>query len=261
MNDGKPAHQPESSQYLELQSPEGLDYRLEIAGIGARSYAFVVDWHIRILLVMTWILSLGVSFYSFQEFRTLFQTKPLPLPWLLILISGVLIFFLYHVVLEIALAGRTPGKRMAGVRLVTSDGRSPGIGAILLRNVFRLIDCLPGFYLVGLLSVALTRHRVRIGDLASGLVLVYDKSVTRENLQRLTGLAMHSRLKPEDQALLLDLLDRWRELSTETRIRLAEQFFKRIGSPNAPLAAGKARDQALREALQEFIAQSNEALG
>ena len=39
--------------------------------------------------------------------------------------------------------GRTPGKRIAGVRLVTREGDIPGVGALLLRNVFRLLDSLP----------------------------------------------------------------------------------------------------------------------
>ena len=69
-------------------------------------------------------------------------------------------YFLYHFALEIAMHGRTPGKRMAGIHIVTREGGSPGAGALLTRNVFRLVDSLPLLYGVGLVSNAGTSdHR------------------------------------------------------------------------------------------------------
>ena len=62
------------------------------------------------------------------------------------------IYFLYHLVLEMAMHGRTPGKRMAGMHIVARDGSSPSIGALLTRNVFRLVDCFPLVYGVGLVA-------------------------------------------------------------------------------------------------------------
>ena len=174
-------------------------------------------------------------------------------PVLIVLVPAALIYFLYHPVLEIVMAGRTPGKRMAGVRLVTLQGSTPSVGALLLRNVFRLVDSLPGLYFLGLAAVALTRNCVRIGDLASGLVLVYDTTVKPKALQQITDLAMHSGLKPEDQELLLDLLTRWQELSIDTRVRLGEQFFNRIGKPIENLKSLKHPDRALKSALDNLL--------
>ncbi len=84
------------------------------------------------------------------------------------------IYFLYHVVLEIVMHGRTPGKRMAGVRLVTRNGSAPTVAAYLVRNVFRLVDSFPLFYGVGLVASMITRDDVRVGDLAAGTLLVYE---------------------------------------------------------------------------------------
>ena len=50
------------------------------------------------------------------------------------------IYFLYHLVLEPLMAGRTPGKRMTGLRVLTPEGLVPTIGALITRNVFRIID-------------------------------------------------------------------------------------------------------------------------
>ncbi|ESS70672.1 hypothetical protein MGMO_120c00590 [Methyloglobulus morosus KoM1] len=253
MNNANPSQVSTKEDFLLVQSLEGMDYRMEIAGMGARSHAFIIDWHIRLLLAITWILAVGFALYSKEEIRTLFKHEHLTTPQMVLLIPAGMIYFFYHIVLELVMVGRTPGKGMAGVRLVTLQGRSPTIGAILLRNVFRLVDSLPGLYFIGLLSVALTRNQVRIGDLASGLLLVYDNTVKPKTFRQITNLAIHSNLNPEDQELLLDLLNRWRELSKETRSRLAQQFLCRIGKPFEIQGPTKKTDQALKAALENLL--------
>ena len=62
---------------------------------------------------------------------------------MLIFLPTSLIYLLYHPLVELAMRGRTPGKRMAGVRIVNRQGGTPSSLAILIRNGFRLIDCLP----------------------------------------------------------------------------------------------------------------------
>ena len=254
MNDDKPEKNSAAFGYLQIQSPEALDYQLEIAGMGARSHAFIIDWHIRLLLALTWLLVAGLGFYTWDEMRLIFSHEHSSTTAFILLIPAGLIYFFYHPVLEMIMAGRTPGKRMAGVRLVTLQGYTPGIGAILLRNVFRLVDSLPGFYFLGLLSVALTHNQVRIGDLAAGLVLVYDNTVKPKTLQQITDLALHTQLSIDDQTLLLDLLNRWHELSVDMRIRFAQQFFTRIGKSVPDLNKKNKQDQALKRALESLLA-------
>src|SRR5690606_18924459 len=94
--------------------------------------------------------------------------------FVVVALPATAIYLLYHPVLEVAMRGRTPGKRIAGVRVVRRDGGVPGVGALLVRNVFRLVDSLPFLYCVGLTAAVLTEHSVRIGDMAAGTLLVYD---------------------------------------------------------------------------------------
>lgn len=221
----------QTTERLQLQSAEAIGLDMEIAGLGARSHAFVIDWHIRLLLAITWIFSCGVFLFTFQGLTSsAWEDAPTILLYIWLLPAAIVYFF-YHPVLEIAMSGRTPGKRMTGVKLVTFKGLTPDAGAILIRNVFRLLDSLPAFYVLGIATVAFTRHQVRIGDLAAKLVLVYDNEVSRKELQQLSHLVLNSRLNPGDQALLLDLLKRWKQLKLDDRIRLGEQFLVRIGEP------------------------------
>jgi len=80
----------------------------------------------------------------------------------------------YYVVLE-ALTGRTLGKMIMGLEVVRLDGEPYGLTACLIRNVLRIIDGLPVLYLVGLISVAVTSKKQRLGDLAAGTLVVEAK--------------------------------------------------------------------------------------
>ncbi|HEY5648542.1 MAG TPA: RDD family protein [Nitrospiria bacterium] len=76
----------------------------------------------------------------------------------------------YHSVLE-AGGRNTPGKRLAGIRVVGTDGKPCGIGRAFLRNIFRLLD---GIYLYGiaLVSISATDRWQRIGDLVGRTIVV-----------------------------------------------------------------------------------------
>ncbi len=201
---------------------------MEIAGIGARSHAFIIDWHFRLLVAVSWILVCGIALFSFQGMRFAWDQASTGMLYLWLAPAGVIYFF-YHPVLEIMMSGQTPGKRMAGVRIVTINGLTPPASALLIRNVFRMLDSLPAFYFVGLSAVAFTRHQVRIGDMAAGLMLVYSNEIDKKQLQRASQLALKSNLDPADQSLLLDLLNRWPQMQTEDQIRLGMKFLNKIG--------------------------------
>ena len=135
-----------------------------IAGPGSRSYAFLIDWHIRLLAALAWILAgLLVHRPDWNLRSTGFWVVFGP---------ALAIYLLYHPVVELAMHGQTPGKRYAGVRVVGRDGRDPGVRAILVRNALRLIDGLPFGYAVGLVVSVVTTDRVRLGDLVAGTRLV-----------------------------------------------------------------------------------------
>jgi uncharacterized RDD family membrane protein YckC len=77
----------------------------------------------------------------------------------------------YFALLE-GLFGDTIGKAVVGIRVTDLNGRPAGWRAVLIRNVLRLIDYLPGFYLVGALVARFSPRRQRIGDHLAGTLVV-----------------------------------------------------------------------------------------
>lgn len=212
---------------LSVAGLTGVDMRLKVAGPGTRSYAFVIDWHIRLLAALSWLLAGLLLRDAFPHGAGAALVSPAFV--FAVAVPAALIYLLYHPVLEVAMHGRTPGKRKAGARIVTREGSIPGTGALLTRNVFRLIDSLPVFYVVGLMCCLLTAQRVRIGDLAAGTVLVVDEEPATRSLSRLGALLADSRLDAETLALVRDLLDRWPELAAERRVTLARVVLAKLG--------------------------------
>ena len=210
---------------ITLQSVTGVDVELRIAGPGSRSYAFVIDWHIRIILAIAWLL---VARFIASGSFALFGARPVTgWSYLAIVLPAAAIYFLYHPILEIAMHGRTPGKRMAGVRIVSRSGDIPGAGALLIRNVFRLIDSLPFLYLVGLTSTMFTAHQVRIGDLAAGTLLVHDETDADKSFAGVHAAAASKGLSPQSADLINELLERWNQLDA-SRNDIARQLLARV---------------------------------
>ncbi len=92
------------------------------------------------------------------------------LPALLVISTTMAVGFLYYWLGE-AWFGRTLGKALAGIRVVSKDGSRCGIRKSLIRNLLRVIDGI-GVYLVGFLVAILSHSRQRLGDHAAGTVVV-----------------------------------------------------------------------------------------
>jgi len=232
---------------LRIDSPTGVEVALPVAGAGGRAFAFLVDWHIRVALALAWY-GAGALLHSYATRGAPTLAAPFDpgVGWFLAVIAPTaLLYFAYHPLLEVLLRGRTPGKRYAGLRIVMRDGRTPGTGALLVRNVFRLVDSFPGLYCVGLVATLLTRQAVRIGDLAAGTVLVYERAAGSRALPWAAAALTPPRFAGVELAAELDA--RWSELAPETRTGLARELLHRLGAQPSELAA--ADEAALRRQL------------
>ncbi|HWZ64944.1 MAG TPA: RDD family protein [Steroidobacteraceae bacterium] len=238
----------EVAQQLSIDSATGIDVSLPLAGAGARSYGFVVDWHIRVVLALAWY-GAGTLLYNYLRDGRLSVTPPLGTSTRFfgaVLVPAMVLYFLYHPVVELLMRGSTPGKRLAGVRVVRRDGGAPGAGALLVRNVFRIIDSLPVAYGLGLTLVALTREHVRCGDMAAGTLLVYEMP---SHGFALTPASTAGVLDIAIAELVAELLARWPGLEMGARDILARALLRRCGQSDEQLTP--LDDAALRQALIE----------
>ena len=108
---------------------------------------------------------------------------------------------------------------------------------VLVRNLLRLIDILPGFYVVGAISILATRRAQRLGDLAAGTMVVVDAPLDRpQPLVLGEGMAMEGArrgidvagVSPEEYGLVRSFLLRRHALEPTARARLAADLAGRL---------------------------------
>ena len=176
-----------ADEELIVRGLTGVDMALRIAGPGTRSFAFLIDWQIRLLAALALVLLAVLLRLLPNALRPLTHGLAIAA-----FVLAPLIYFLYHPVLEVLMRGRTPGKRRAGARIVTVEGATPTVGSLLMRNLFRLIDSMPGFYMVGLGCCLFTAQRVR---LARALLAKLDPGYDSQSDAALSEDGLRARLE------------------------------------------------------------------
>jgi len=159
-----------------IDTPENVTFGYPLAGPGSRLIAAAVD----LLLVV-----LGTVFLQYAALFIVALLSPEDL-WSdldrLSLDGGLLIalyvllnfalFWAYFIGFELRWNGQTPGKRLAGLRVVRLDGTPACVLEIVVRNLVRLVDLLPFFYALGAVVVLSNRHSRRLGDFAAGTLVI-----------------------------------------------------------------------------------------
>src|SRR6266567_2777243 len=166
----------------------------------------------------------------------------LELAGLVLILTVFLLFWGYFLLFEALNNGRTPGKRLMGIRVVMDTGHPLTFTAAAVRNLVRVVDMQPLFsYQVGLAFVLFHAQNKRLGDIVAGTVVVRDRP---ENLQLATPPAGSTRepealeagppeLADEEFRLLDQLLERLQGLEGAVRHRLTAELVARF-APRFP---------------------------
>jgi uncharacterized RDD family membrane protein YckC len=134
---------------------------LNYQGIGPRIAAQIVD--AIVFIVLFFILGFAMSgSLTFQ------YSGPDAYPFL----GGYfLIFLLYYTLLE-GYMGQTVGKKLLKIKVVQEDGKPCGFGPAFVRTILRIIDALPFLYIIGMVLIARSEKKQRLGDRLAKTVVV-----------------------------------------------------------------------------------------
>ena len=146
---------------IEVVTPENIAFHYRVAGPFRRLPALIVD--VAICVFLLWILGLvatllSIAFGSAAEAVTI--------------IGFFFLFWFYGGLFETFMDGQTLGKRMLGIRVVSTNGQPINGHQAIVRNILRIVDVLVG---AGLVSMAMTRRFQRLGDLACHTMVVVEE--------------------------------------------------------------------------------------
>lgn len=166
----------------DFRPPEGVPLNFEVAGLGMRTAAQLIDILITLMFIAAVMILLGLSDLA---------------SWTAISTIGALLFFFirapYYVLTELLWNGQTLGKRICRLRVVSSDGRSLAPYSITVRNLMKEMEVfVPGtaifmaqaldpleviillIWIGVLLAVPLlNRKRQRLGDMIANTYVIY----------------------------------------------------------------------------------------
>lgn len=163
--------------YQYIDTPENVVFGYEVAGIGSRFLAALLD-------------SVLIAFLLFVSYLTaallLGAMGPDAIESAALAVFGLIGFAIlwgYYILFEILWNGQSPGKRWQGLRVLRMDGTPVTATDAAIRNLIRFIDFLPFAYGVGVISMFINDQSRRLGDLAAGTLVVREKStVTLDSL-------------------------------------------------------------------------------
>lgn len=159
------------SDQLNIDTPELVSIEMPLAGIGSRFIAVLVD-------TILWAAALVLMILVFAFFLPAIAAfNKLSYQWTVAVVIFLVFLFNwgYFTLFEAFWNGRTPGKKVAKIRVIQRSGRPIGLFESMARNFVRYIDYLPGFYAVGVVTMFLTKQHQRLGDLAAGTLVVQDR--------------------------------------------------------------------------------------
>ncbi|MDQ3770048.1 MAG: RDD family protein [Actinomycetota bacterium] len=200
-----------------IATPEGVELELTLAGLGSRAIAGGIDLAIKVLLIGLLALAL-------------LATGVLGVTLLVPVIAIVMVG--YDVAFETLAQGRTPGKRMAGLRVVREGGGAVDLTSSAIRNVLRLVDGLPLSYAPTIVSIAVSARNQRPGDLVAGTLVIRERlaATSVERGDPAPGPAWEkvgwdvSAVDGDQMAMVRAFLARRDGLRPDARDRLAEQL-------------------------------------
>ena len=154
-----PLPRPAVDLSLDIQTAQNVPLALEPASAGERILATLADG----VVMVAWVVLVGVVGFGWIGIEGT--------PALSILLFALPIT-LYHLLFEVFLEGRTPGKMLLRTQVARLDGAQPTLSQYLLRWLLRFVDVSATSGIGALLAVVLTKRSQRLGDLAAGTTVV-----------------------------------------------------------------------------------------
>ncbi|MDP1794538.1 MAG: RDD family protein [Acidimicrobiales bacterium] len=229
---------------ISTQTPEGVTIDMTLAGLGSRFAAAIVDG----LLHVTVVLAIGTLIALSQNNAVAAVGTIAIFVWL----------FGYDVAFELRASGRTIGKRVTGLRVVKVDGRPVDFRASVVRNLLRLVDLMPLMYLVGVVTIFVSKRNQRLGDLAAGTVVMREVKGQAKSVQFRADDYYDddletwdvSRVSASDVAAVRQFLERRVGLEASARDRLARDLARRL----FPMVVGPPAKIAPEKFLERLLA-------
>jgi uncharacterized RDD family membrane protein YckC len=235
---------------VDVRTGESVAIRYELAGLGSRFLALVVDMLAQFAIAIALLLLFAFASPALSRLGPLASKNAYGWFLAFVILVFFLIFFGWFIIFEAWWSGRTPGKRALGLRVVRDGGFPIDVGASMIRNLVRIAEVVLGFYAVSAVSALISKENKRLGDFAAGTLVVRDRADAAPDLDAYLARPTRSDigLSAEDRLLAERFLARRATLEQGARMRLAMRIADRI-RPTLTASYAHLDDETLLEFL------------
>jgi len=233
---------PEAPAFHEtVETPEQVRLHMELAGLGTRSIAYILDTLLRYGVLLAILVAVVLVFDVFQVrwegASDRFGTH------LILIVLTLLYFFMewgYFAMFEWLWTGQTPGKRAARIRVLKDGGGPISFLDAALRNLVRIVDSSGPMAAIGMMFIFFNKKNKRPGDLLARTVVVREHPKTLRQLLAVSDLPpriaddpfadliQRISLTSDQHDLIARYLRRRDQLDGATRARLCRQIVDAI---------------------------------
>src|SRR5690554_7293137 len=123
-------------QPFQVKTPEYVSLQFQLANLGSRATASIIDY--AIIIIAQILVFLGLAFLAGFTSEFYFFSSG----WIIAIVFIILFVFNfgYFIILEYFWGGRTIGKRIIGIRVIQENGHNITLLSSIIRNFLRLID-------------------------------------------------------------------------------------------------------------------------
>jgi len=197
---------------LQIITTQNVKLYFTTASVGERMLAYGAD----LLIKIAYIVVAYILFFQILNVKDLSAQNNILYTAIMCLLSLPVLF--YTLVSETFMEGQTLGKKLVKIKVVKIDGYQAGFFDFLIRWMFCLVDINMGFA-PGLVTMMITKHTQRLGDIAAGTSVISEKS--KYNISH---------------TILLDVDENYMPYFAQNRVMLFSDNDMRIIKENAEVA-------------------------
>jgi len=149
-------------QTITITTAQNIDIDYEIAGIGERIVARIIDFVLFVLVLIAGLIIGSISGKTIGSSLTV----------LVLVIIYATLYIFYDLLCETLMNGQSVGKRIMKIKVISLNGARPSFSQYLLRWLFRIVDFTLTSGICGLICVAVSAKQQRVGDIVAGTTLI-----------------------------------------------------------------------------------------
>ncbi|MCP4104718.1 MAG: RDD family protein [Desulfobacteraceae bacterium] len=244
----------EKTNTLTIITPEGIAFSLHLAGPVTRFLAWLIDFAVIMAII-----------YINRMIILILNIISPDIATALSILAYFCVSVGYGIIMEWYWHGQTLGKRTMRLRVMDGQGLHLQFSQIVIRNLLRFIDSLPGLYLVGGIACLFTTRAQRLGDMAANTIVVWTRGSAEPDLDQILsdkynsfrdyphiGARLRQRVSPAEADIALQAILRRDELDPIARIELfrdISSYFKTIVKFDQEATEGLSDEQYIRNVV------------